>query len=105
MSLHLPDEGKDSGSPALSQFPPRGHARSLAATPAIAKPQTAALVKFAAIAPVRVLIEVTKEGFVVGNPPTLKVGTPVTLVVTRTTDKTCATDIVLKEFGLSAPLR
>lgn len=68
------------------------------------KSQTAALVKFAAVTPVRVLIEVTKSGFVVRNAPTLKVGTPVTLVVTRTTDKTCATDIVLKDYGISATL-
>jgi len=68
------------------------------------KPQTAALVKFAPLTPVRVLIEVTKDGFVVAEPPALKAGTPVTLVVTRKTDKTCATDVVLKEFGLSAPL-
>ena len=68
------------------------------------KPQTAALVKFSAGTPVRVLVEVTKDGFVVANAPSLKAGTPVTRVVTRTVDNTCATDIVLKEFGLSAPL-
>lgn len=69
-----------------------------------AKTPTAALVKFAAPAPVRVEVAVTAEGFVVGKPPRLKVGTPVTLVVTRNVEKTCATDVVLKEFGISAPL-
>lgn len=68
------------------------------------KPQTAALVKFAAAAPVKISVEVTKDGFVVANAPSIKAGTPVTLVVTRTEEKTCATDVVLKEFGLSAPL-
>ena len=70
-----------------------------------AKLPTAALVKFAAPPPVRVEVSVTADGFVVGKAaPPLKVGTPVTLVVTRTVEKTCATDIVLKEFGLSVPL-
>lgn len=68
------------------------------------KPQTAALVKFAAAAPVKVSVEVTKDGFVVANAPSIKVGTPVTMVVTRTVEKTCATEIVLKDIGLSAPL-
>lgn len=65
---------------------------------------TAALVKFAAPAPVRIEVTVTEDGFVVGKVPTLKVGTPVTLVVTRKVEQTCATDIVLKNFGLSVPL-
>ncbi len=69
-----------------------------------AKTTTAALVKFAAPAPVRVEVAVTGDGFVVGKVPPLKVGTPVTLVVTRNEEKTCATDIVLKEFGLSVPV-
>lgn len=69
-----------------------------------AKTPTAALVKFAAPAPVRVEVAVTADGFVVGKAPPLKVGTPVTLVVTRNVEKTCATDIVLKDFGLSVPL-
>lgn len=68
------------------------------------KTPTAALVKFAAPAPVRVEVAVTADGFVVEKAPPLKVGGPVTLVVTRKVEKTCATDIVLKEFGLSVPL-
>lgn len=67
------------------------------------KPQVAALVKFVA-ATTRVEVSVTSGGFVVASPPTLKAGQPVTLVVTRSVEKTCATDIVLKEFGISQPL-
>ncbi|MBM4777958.1 MAG: hypothetical protein GQE15_09665 [Archangiaceae bacterium] len=69
-----------------------------------AKPQVATLVKFVAAAATRVDVAVTSDGFVVANAPTLKAGQPVTLVVTRSVEKTCATDIVLKEFGLSQPL-
>lgn len=54
--------------------------------------------------PVRVEVTVTAEGFVVAKPQTLKVGRPVTLVVTRTAERTCATDIVIKEFAISRPL-
>ena len=69
-----------------------------------AKPQVAALVKFVAATATRVEVAVTSDGFVVANAPKLKAGQPVTLVVTRSVEKTCATDIVLKEFGLSQPL-
>lgn len=68
-----------------------------------AKPQVAALVKFVA-ATARIDVAVTSDGFVVANAPSLKAGQPVTLVVTRSVEKTCATDIVLKEFGISQPL-
>lgn len=68
-----------------------------------AKPQVAALVKFVS-ATTRVDVAVTSDGFVVANAPVLKAGQPVTLVVTRSVEKTCATDIVLKEFGISQPL-
>lgn len=48
-------------------------------------------------------MEVTKEGFV---PAEIKVkaGQPVKLVVTRKVERTCATDIVIKDFGISKPL-
>lgn len=68
------------------------------------KTATAALVKFVAATPVRVTVTVTDDGFVLKKAPPLKVGTPITLVVTREVDKTCAKDIVLKDFGLSVPL-
>jgi plastocyanin domain-containing protein len=50
-----------------------------------------------------VKITVTRNGF---EPPTVKarVGQPLTLVVTRTTDVTCATEFVLPEENLDVPL-
>jgi plastocyanin domain-containing protein len=53
---------------------------------------------------VRLEVTVTSDGFTVKDPRVLKVGQPVTLVVSRTTERTCATEIVLKEFGISTPL-
>ena len=50
-----------------------------------------------------IAISVTEEGFV----PALakvRVGQPVTLVVTRKVEKTCATDIVIKDYGINKPL-
>lgn len=51
----------------------------------------------------RVAIEVTDEGFVpaVVN---VRAGQPVTLVVTRKTEKTCATELVMKEHNINQPL-
>lgn len=51
----------------------------------------------------RIVITVTKNGF---EPATvrLKAGQPVRLVVTRTTERTCATDIVVSDFGITKPL-
>jgi len=48
-------------------------------------------------------IAVTKDGFV---PAVIKVkaGQPVKLVVTRKVERTCATDIVMKDFGVNQPL-
>ena len=51
----------------------------------------------------RVDVEVTKQGFVAAQ-HTVKAGQPVTLVVTRKVEKTCATDIMLKEYGITKPL-
>jgi plastocyanin domain-containing protein len=51
----------------------------------------------------KVEIAVTSAGFV----PALtkvKVGQVVTMVVTRKVEKTCATDIVIKDFGINKPL-
>lgn len=51
----------------------------------------------------RVVITVTKDGF----EPALvrvKVGQPVRLVVTRTVERTCATDIVIKDYKVARPL-
>jgi plastocyanin domain-containing protein len=48
-------------------------------------------------------LSVTSEGFV---PAIVKVhaGQPVKLVVTRKIERTCATDIVIKEYGINKPL-
>lgn len=51
----------------------------------------------------KVEIQVTKQGFV-PEKVTVKAGTPVALHVTRTVDRTCATEIVLKDFGVNQPL-
>lgn len=48
-------------------------------------------------------LEVTEKGYE-PSPVTLKQGEPVKLVLTRTTDKTCATEIVLEEHGINTPL-
>jgi plastocyanin domain-containing protein len=51
----------------------------------------------------RVRIAVTGQGF---QPATVTVqaGQPVVLLVTRKTDRTCATALVLKAYGIDAPL-
>jgi plastocyanin domain-containing protein len=51
--------------------------------------------------PVR--ITVTKRGFEPWKVQA-KAGVPLTLVVTRTTDETCATELVLPEAGVNAKL-
>jgi plastocyanin domain-containing protein len=50
-----------------------------------------------------VTIEVTAEGFVPAQVK-VKAGQPVKLVVTRKTDRTCAKEIVIKDFGVNKPL-
>ena len=51
----------------------------------------------------RIVITVTKNGF---EPASihLKSGQPVRLVVTRKVERTCATDIVVRDFGIKKPL-
>lgn len=48
-------------------------------------------------------ITVTGKGFE-PSVVTVKSGRPVKLVVTRKTERTCATEIVLKDFGVNQPL-
>ena len=50
-----------------------------------------------------VTIEVTGEGFVPARVK-VKANQPVKLVVTRKSDRTCATEIVIKDFGINKPL-
>lgn len=70
-------------------------------------PAVAAEPSKAAAAPVKgaqvVTLTVTDDGFV---PEVVKVkaGAPVQLVVTRKVERTCATEIVLKDFGVNQPL-
>ena len=51
----------------------------------------------------RLTIAVTADGFV-AQQTLVKVGQPVTLVVTRRVAKTCATDIVIQDYAVNRPL-
>ena len=48
-------------------------------------------------------IAVTSDGFVPSG-ARVRVGQPVTLVVTRQLERTCATDIVINDYGINQPL-
>jgi plastocyanin domain-containing protein len=48
-------------------------------------------------------LTVTSDGFV-PDKVSVKAGKPVKLVVTRKVERTCATDIVMKDFGVNQPL-
>jgi plastocyanin domain-containing protein len=78
-----------------------GHGGHAAASPADPTPAAApaAAPKGAQV----VQVTVTEDGFV---PAAIKVrrGQPVTLQVTRKTDQTCATEIVMKDFGVNQKL-
>lgn len=50
-----------------------------------------------------VTLSVTEKGFE-PTPITLNKDEPVKLVVTRTTDHTCANDLVMKDYGINTPL-
>lgn len=51
----------------------------------------------------RIVITVTKNGFEPASVH-LKAGQSVRLVVTRKVERTCATDIVVNDFGIKKPL-
>lgn len=51
----------------------------------------------------RIEIAVTGDGFAPSS-TRVRVGQPVTLAVTRKVERTCATEIVLKDFGIRKPL-
>lgn len=73
----------------------------LAKTPEVAKP---APTPAAAAQPSRTIaLEVTDEGFVPAHVK-LKVGEPVTIVVTRKTDETCARDILIEGTDIKKAL-
>ena len=48
-------------------------------------------------------LSVTEKGYE-PSPVTLQQGQPVKLVLTRTTEQTCATEIVLDEYNINTPL-
>jgi plastocyanin domain-containing protein len=50
-----------------------------------------------------ITLSVTEKGYE-PTPITLKKDEPVKLVVTRTTEQTCATEIVMKDYGINTPL-
>ncbi len=51
----------------------------------------------------KVEVQVTKQGFVPAT-ITVRSGAPVALHVTRKVERTCATEIVMKDFGVNQPL-
>ena len=51
----------------------------------------------------RIELTVTDKGFE-PSPVKVKAGEPLELVVTRKTDKTCATEIVVKDYGIDKKL-
>ena len=53
--------------------------------------------------PQRIAVDVTSDGFV-PKETHVKVGQPVTLVVLRKVEPSCATEVVIKEYGVNKPL-
>jgi plastocyanin domain-containing protein len=47
---------------------------------------------------------VTDSGFFLTKPVNVKAGQPVKLVVTRKTNRTCATELLLQDYGIKQPL-
>ena len=83
-----------------------GHAQQAAPGEPAAAPKTEAQTaepKRAEDGSQLVEIKVTEEGYV-PSPVTLKKGEPVTLKVTRTTERTCATEFILDEHNINEKL-
>jgi len=78
-------------------------AAALVASPALAGEPAGPTAGKKGAAPQVVEIAVTGKGF---EPAAVKVqaGRPVKLVVTRKTERTCATEIVIKDYGVNQPL-
>ena len=68
-----------------------------------AAPPAQAAQKISRAATQTIAINVTSDGFVPAN-VTAKAGKPLKLVVTRQVERTCATEIVMKDFGVNQPL-
>lgn len=66
----------------------------------LALPATAAEAKKAGQT---VQMTVTEDGYVPARIQARK-GEPLTLVITRKTERTCATELVIKEYGVNQPL-
>ena len=66
-----------------------------------AKPDKGAAAKPAAVQVIE--MSVTEDGFVPAQVK-VKAGQPVKLVITRKTDRTCAKEIVIKDFGVNRSL-
>jgi plastocyanin domain-containing protein len=75
----------------------------LAALFAVAALAFAAAPAHAAGRPRLIQMEVTSDGFVPAEVK-VKAGEPVQLVITRKTDRTCATEIVIKDYGINQKL-
>lgn len=71
--------------------------------PAAQAPAAAAPAAKPAEGPRTITLTVTEKGYE-PSPLTLKKDEPVKLVVTRNTDQTCATEIVMKDYGINTPL-
>ncbi len=76
-------------------------------TTSCAAPKTKTEGKAPAAAPAqaarRIEIQVTEDGFE-PSPIQVKKGEPLTLAITRKTEKTCATELVLDEGNINVPL-
>ena len=66
-------------------------------------PEVQAAPKPARAAAQTIAVSVTSDGFVPAE-VTAKAGQPLTLVVTRQVERTCVTDIVMKDLGVNQPL-
>ncbi len=78
-------------------------ASTAAAEPPTSRAATRATAKDKKDAVQVVELSVTGEGFVPSQ-VAVKAGKPVKLVVTRKTERTCATEIVMKDFGVKQEL-
>ncbi len=72
-------------------------------TPTAPKPAAAVEARSPGDGPRVIALSVTEKGYE-PSPITLKKDEPVKLVVTRKTDHTCATEIVMKEYDINTPL-
>ncbi len=77
--------------------------RALAAEPAKTPPPKAEAPKAEAPKARVVEMKVTEKGYE-PSPLTVKKGEPVKLVITRTTDSTCATEIIMPDYNINASL-